>query len=137
MDKDLPGTGTELKEHFFDESLDGLKYISEIKELFEADEASKYWRIVHNIKTFLDLKTLVWNYWGIKRIKNILSRISKISQDAGAYTDHKIAVNLGGAADYLTQFLQKRLGYSEYLQFIKESKLYSIGSLLSSSQIHE
>ncbi|MCF2141859.1 MAG: hypothetical protein K9W44_17540 [Candidatus Lokiarchaeota archaeon] len=25
MDKDLPGAGTELREHFFDESLDELK----------------------------------------------------------------------------------------------------------------
>ncbi|MCF2141134.1 MAG: hypothetical protein K9W44_13830 [Candidatus Lokiarchaeota archaeon] len=137
MDKDAPGAGTELREHFFDESLDGLKYISEIKELFEADEASKYWRIVHNIKTFLDLKTLVWNYWGIKRIENILNRISKISQDAGGYTDHKIAVNPGGAADYLTQFLQKRLGYSEYLQFIKDKRLGSVNNLNSATQIHE
>ncbi|MCF2140725.1 MAG: hypothetical protein K9W44_11780 [Candidatus Lokiarchaeota archaeon] len=133
LDKDLPGAGTELREHFFDESLDDLQYISEIKELFDADKTHKYWRTVRKKKDH----TLRWNNGVINQIEYILYKISEISQDAGGFTDKKIAVNPGGAADYLTQFLQKRLGYSEYLQFIKESKLYSIGSLLSSSQIHE
>ncbi|MCF2139501.1 MAG: hypothetical protein K9W44_05545 [Candidatus Lokiarchaeota archaeon] len=54
-----------------------------------------------------------------------------------SYSKKKISVNPGGAADYLTQFLQKRLGYSEYLQFIKDIRLIDVNNLKSGTQIHE
>ncbi|MCF2140291.1 MAG: hypothetical protein K9W44_09585 [Candidatus Lokiarchaeota archaeon] len=144
LNKDLPGIGTELKEHFFDESLEGVIVYDDsgksigyldvlLKELFDNDETRKYWRTARKKKD----RTLEWNSGVINQIEYILNKIIEISQDAGGFTDNKISVNLGGAADYLTQFLQKKLGYSEYLQFIKDTRLKSVNNLKSGTQIHE
>ncbi|MCF2140833.1 MAG: hypothetical protein K9W44_12325 [Candidatus Lokiarchaeota archaeon] len=145
LDKDFPKLGDTLKEHFFDESLEGIIIHDDsgttigyldvlLKELFDNDKNHKYWRIASkNIKT----DRLIWNKEIINQIEYIIKKIIDISQDAGGYSKQKISVNPGGAADYLTQFLQKRLGYSEYLQYIKKKRLIRVNNLNSATQIHE